>query len=177
MVKHSVPQSSLPQEDTQKRPVCHKFLDFHHIPCTIRRIEQHHPSSMKDAASNCLFSSFKVASPPPRAHSAADASGSRLPGRADGYPSGRPTDPYVRNSRIRFLKQSLCYPPQSTGVLVSGLVRAKSLPWFPPVGHSARRRLPSRRSLEPHFPTCHGTMRRDDCHRAPLGSLRLSLAS
>ena len=26
------------------------------------------------------------------------------PGRADGYPSGPPTDPYVRNSRIRFLK-------------------------------------------------------------------------
>jgi len=76
-----------------------------------------------------------------------------LPGRADGYPSGPPTDPYVRNSRIRFLKQSLCYPPQSTGVLVSGLVSSESLPWFPPMGHSARRRLPSRGSLGPHFPT------------------------
>jgi hypothetical protein len=68
-----------------------------------------------------------------------------LPGRADGYPSGPPTDPYVRNSRIRFLKQSLCYPPQSTGVMVSGLVSSTSLPCvlpldalldvaFPPVG-------------------------------------------
>jgi hypothetical protein len=83
----------------------------------------------------------------------------------------------LRNSRIRFLKQSLCYPPQSTGVLVSGLVSSESLPWFPPVGHSARRRLPSRGSLGPHFPTFIGTMRRYDCHRAPLGSLHLSLAS
>ena len=33
-----------------------------------------------------------------------------LPGRADGYPSGPPTDPYVRNERIRFLKQSCCCP-------------------------------------------------------------------
>jgi hypothetical protein len=107
----------------------------------------------------------------------AEAIGGRLPGRADGCPSGPPTDPYVRNSRIRFLKQSLCYPPQSTGVLVSGLVSSKSLPWFPPVGHSARRRLPSRGSLGPRFPTFRGTMRRYDCHCAPLGSLRLSLAS
>jgi hypothetical protein len=100
-----------------------------------------------------------------------------MPGRADGYPSGPPTDPYVRNSRIRFLKQSLCYPPQSTGVLVSGLVSSESLPGFPPVGHSARRRLPFRGSLGPRFPTFHGTMRRYDCHRVPLGLLRLSLAS
>jgi class 3 adenylate cyclase len=34
----------------------------------------------------------------------------QVPGRADGYPSGPPTDPYVRNSRIRFLKQSCCCP-------------------------------------------------------------------
>ena len=100
-----------------------------------------------------------------------------VPGRADGYPSGPPTDPYVRDSRIRFLKQSLCDPPQSTGVLVSGLVSSMSLPWFPPVGHSTRRRLPSRGSLGPRFPTFPGTMRRYDCHPAPLGSLRLSLAS
>ena len=33
-----------------------------------------------------------------------------MPGRAGGYPPGPPTDPYVRNSRIRFLKQSLCCP-------------------------------------------------------------------
>ena len=68
-------------------------------------------------------------------------------------------------------------PPQSTGVLVSGLVSSESLPWFPPVGHSARRRLSSRGSLGPRFPTFLGTMRRYDCHRVPLGLLRLSLAS
>ena len=61
--------------------------------------------------------------------------------------------------------------------LVSGLVSSMSLPWFPPVGHSTRRRLPSRGSLGPRFPTFPGTMRRYDCHRATLGSLRLSLAS
>src|SRR5205823_3916443 len=97
--------------------------------------------------------------------------------RAGGYPPGPPTDPYVRDARIRFLKQSLCCPPQSTGVLVSGLVSSLSLPWFPPVGHSPRRRLPSRGSLGPRFPTFPGTLRRDDCHRASLGSLRVSLAS
>jgi len=42
---------------------------------------------------------------------------------------------------------------------------------------SARRRLPSRGSLGPHFPTFLGTMRRYDCHPVPLGLLRLSLAS
>ena len=68
----------------------------------------------------------------------ADAVRRRLPGRADGYPSGPPTDPYVRNSRIRFLKQSGCYPrkvslaPQSTGLPWSGLVSSKSLPCLPP---------------------------------------------
>jgi hypothetical protein len=60
------------------------------------------------------------------------------PGRADGYPSGPPTDPYVRNSRIRFLRQSGCYPcevslaPQSTGLPWSGLVSSMSLPCLPP---------------------------------------------
>src|SRR5712691_12760398 len=64
--------------------------------------------------------------------------GSQLPGRADGYPSGPPTDPYVRNSRIRFLRQNGCYPrkvslaPQSTGLPWSGLVSSKSLPCLPP---------------------------------------------
>ena len=59
--------------------------------------------------------------------------------------------------------------------LVSGLVSSMSLPWFPPVGHSTRRRLPSRGSLGPRFPTFPGTMRRYDCHPAPLGVLRVSL--
>jgi hypothetical protein len=65
--------------------------------------------------------------------------------------------------------------PQSTGRLVSGLVSSMSLPWFPPVGHSARRRLPSRGSLGSQFPTFRGTMRRYDCHHALLGVLHLSL--
>jgi hypothetical protein len=63
-----------------------------------------------------------------------------LPGRADGYPSGPPTDPYVRHARIRFLKQSRCCPrkvsltPQSTGLPCSGLVRAQALPCLLPAG-------------------------------------------
>jgi len=48
-------------------------------------------------------------------------------------------------------------------------------PLSPASGCSARRRLPSRGSLGPHFPTFTGTMRRYDCHPAPLGVLRLSL--
>ena len=86
-----------------------------------------------------------------RSDAGAEAIGSRLPGRAGGCPPGPPTDPYVRNSRIRFLKQSRCYPrkaslaPQSTGLPWSGLVSSMSLPCllpadalldgaFPPVG-------------------------------------------
>ena len=46
-----------------------------------------------------------------------------------------------------------------------------------PTARSARRRLPSRGSLGSHFPTFLGTIRRYDCHPAPLGSLHLSLAS
>ncbi len=62
----------------------------------------------------------------------------RLPGRADGSPSGPPTDPDVRNARIRCLRQSGCYPrkvslaPQSTGLPWSGLVSSRSLPCLPP---------------------------------------------
>jgi hypothetical protein len=44
-----------------------------------------------------------------------------------------------------------------------------------PTARSARRRLPSRGSLGSHFPTFAGTMRRYDCHPAPLGVLHLSL--
>jgi hypothetical protein len=78
--------------------------------------------------------------------SAADAVGSQLPGRADGYPSGPPPDPHVRNSRMRFLRQSFLLPlPQCSGGLVTRLVSAKSLSCvnplhalpdgaFPPVG-------------------------------------------
>ena len=58
---------------------------------------------------------------PPRNHSLRKTT--FLPGRAGGYPPGPPTDPDVRNSRIRFLRQSLCCPGkvplalQSTGYL------------------------------------------------------------
>ena len=37
--------------------------------------------------------------------------------------------------------------------------------------------VPARGSLGPRFPTFSGTMRRYDCHQAPLGSLRMALAS
>ena len=98
-------------------------------------------------------------------------SGFLVPGRADGYPSGPPTDPYVRNSRIRFLKQSICCPLCSPhGGLVTRLVSTKSLSCVCPLERSARRRLPSRGSLGPHFPTFIGTMRRYDCHLPVSGA-------
>ena len=84
---------------------------------------------------------------------------------------------YGSSSRASAARARTILAPQSTGVLVSGLVSSESLPCFPPVGHSARRRLPSRGSRGPHFPTFTGTMRRDDCHRVPFRSLRVSLAS
>jgi len=88
-----------------------------------------------------------------------------------------PTDPYVRNARIRFLRQSCCCPSTVhwPSVVRGGELYVSSLSLAS--GCSARRRLPSRGSLGPSFPTFTGTMRRYDCHRAPLGSLRLSLAS
>ncbi len=88
----------------------------------------------------------------------------RLPGRADGYPSGPPTDPYVRNARIRFLTQSCCCPRAVPWLSVRRVGERKVSPLCPTSGCSARRRLPSRGSLGPHFPTCAGPLRRDDCH-------------
>src|SRR5262245_37239905 len=65
----------------------------------------------------------------------ADARGSQVPGRADGYPSGPPTDPHVRNSRMRFLRQSLSYPwILSRRGVVTRLVSAKSLSCIVPPG-------------------------------------------
>src|SRR5438128_7000035 len=91
----------------------------------------------------------------------------RLPGRAGGYPPGPPTDPDVRNARIRFLKQSGCCPRKVSCSTVHWLsvIRVGELkvsPLSPASGCSARRRLPSRGSLGPHFPTFAGTMRRYD---------------
>ena len=100
-----------------------------------------------------------------------------LPGRADGYPSGPPTDPYVRHSRIRFLRQISCCPPTVHWPSVVRVGELDVSPLSPASGCSARRRLPSRGSLGSHFPTFLGTIRRYDCHPAPLGSLHLSLAS
>jgi hypothetical protein len=57
------------------------------------------------------------------------------------------------------------------------LVSSRSLPSFRSAPRDARRRLPSRGSLGPRFPTVPGTMRRYDCHPVRLGSLRLSRAS
>jgi hypothetical protein len=69
---------------------------------------------------------------------APEALGGRLPGRADGSPSGPPTDPYVRHARLRCLKQRRGCPcketlaPPSTGLPWSGCVRSPSLPGLPP---------------------------------------------
>jgi hypothetical protein len=98
-----------------------------------------------------------------RSEARAEAIGGRLPGRAGGYPPGIPTDPYVRHARIRFLRQSGCSPravPWRAGVRVGAL---KVSPLSPASGCAARRRLPSRGSLGPPFPTFAGTLRRDDC--------------
>ena len=79
---------------------------------------------------------------------------------------------------MRFLRQSLSYPwILSRRGVVTRLVSAKSLSCVLPTGSPARRRLPSRGSRGPWFPTFTGTMRRDDCHPVPLGLLRLALAS
>ena len=40
----------------------------------------------------------------------ANVADNTLPGRAGGYPPGPPTDPDVRNERIRFLRPSVSYP-------------------------------------------------------------------
>jgi hypothetical protein len=69
----------------------------------------------------------------------------------------------VRNSRIRFLRQSGGCP---RAVPWRAVVRVGELdvsPLSPASGCSARRRLPSRGSLGPHFPTFTGTMLSYDC--------------
>src|SRR5215831_19978215 len=58
-----------------------------------------------------------------------------LPGRADGCPSGPPTDPHVRNSRMRFLRQSSSYPSiLSSGGVVTRLASSESLSCLVPTG-------------------------------------------
>jgi hypothetical protein len=88
-----------------------------------------------------------------------------------------PTDPYVRHERLRFLTQSSGCPStvRQPSVVRGGELSVSSLSLASAC--SARRRLPSCGALGPHFPTCTSPLRRDDCHPAPLGSLRLSLAS
>ena len=54
---------------------------------------------------------------------------------------------------------------------------AQSLPAFRPPQREARRRLPSRGSRGPRFPTFTGTLLREADLPARLGSLRLALAS
>ena len=58
------------------------------------------------------------------------------PGRAGGYPPGPPTDPDVRHSRIRFLRQSGCCP---CAVHWPAVVRVGELKVSPPV--SGQRKL------------------------------------
>jgi hypothetical protein len=86
-----------------------------------------------------------------------------------------PTDPYVRNARIRFLKQSCCCPFAVPWCPVARVGELYVSPLWPTSGCSARRRLSSRGSLGPHFSIFIGTMRRYDCPPARLGLLHLSL--
>src|SRR5712691_6071753 len=67
--------------------------------------------------------------------------------------------------------------PQCAEVLVGRLVISRYLPSVSSAQRDARRRLPSRGSRGPWFPTFVGPMLRSDCHHALLGSLRSSLAS
>jgi hypothetical protein len=117
-----------------------------------------------------------------------------VPGRAGGYPTGPPTVPDVSNSLIRFVSirtavtvritSRLTKPPGAeldcpspvAENLLRRLVGSKSFPSVLPATRSPRLRLPSRGSLGPPFPTFTGTMLSYDCPRAPLRSLRLSLA-
>ena len=88
-----------------------------------------------------------------------------------------PTDPDVRHSRIRFLRQSGCCPCAVHWPSVVRVGELKVSPLCPASGRSARRRLPSRGSRGPRVPTFAGTKRRYDCHPVPFGALRLSLAT
>jgi hypothetical protein len=107
--------------------------------------------------------------------------GDAVPGRAGGYPTGPPTVPDVRHSRIRFLSiptvvtvritstpitpagAELGYPSPVTRILFGRLAGSKSFPSLLPVPRSARPRLPSGGSLGPHFPTFPGTVLGYDC--------------
>ena len=99
-----------------------------------------------------------------------------LPGRADGCPSGPPTDPHVRNSRMRFLRQSSSYPSiLSSGGVVTRLASSVSLSCIVPTGTLC----PTSPSLQwvawvslPHLQRYYATLRRPP---GPLGVLRLSL--
>jgi hypothetical protein len=99
-----------------------------------------------------------------------------LPGRAGGYPPGPPTDPDVRNSRIRFLRQSVSYPwILSSGGVVTRLASSESLSCIVPPGMLC----PTSPSLPwvawvslPHVPWYYTTLRLPP---ALLGVLRLSL--
>ena len=61
----------------------------------------------------------------------------------------------------------LCDPSHSAGVVGTRLVGTASFPAFLPAERYARRRLPSRGSRGPRFPTFLGTMIRADC-REPI---------
>jgi len=99
-----------------------------------------------------------------------------LPGRADGCPSGPPTDPHVRNSRMRFLRQSSSYPSiLSSGGVVTRLASSESLSCIVPTGMLC----PTSPSLQwvawvslPHLQRYYATLRLPP---GPLGVLRLSL--
>ncbi len=100
-----------------------------------------------------------------------------LPGRASGCPPGPPQTRtcamYASGSSDRASATPYAVPWRFGDTIGERSVSLVCLS----TARSARRRLPSRGSLGPHFPTFLGTMRRDDCHPVPLGLLRVSLAS
>jgi hypothetical protein len=139
----------------------------------------------------------RTASRPPAAfqiHSLTPPGRAAVPGKDGGYPAVLPTVPDVSNSLIRFVSihtagtvwitSRLTKPPGAeldcpspvAENLLRRLVGSKSFPSVLPATRSPRLRLPSRGSLGPPFPTFTGTMLSYDCPRAPLRSLRLSLA-
>ena len=86
------------------------------------------------------------------------------------FPNAPPTDPDVRDYRIRFLgsgsfnqtrsqsgnnpiSAQLCYPKHSAEVALIRFVVSKYLPYFPPMDRYARLHLPYSGSLGSHFPT------------------------
>jgi hypothetical protein len=84
-----------------------------------------------------------------------------------------PAPPQIRTCAIHAYGSSSRAAAAPRAVPWRPVVRVGELkvsPLSPASGCSARRRLPSRGSLGPHFPTFPGTMRRYDCHLPVSGA-------